>query len=49
MPTEEITIRKESFGSRINGLLAGEILEAIAAVETGIEVVLTLDQAIAVA
>ena len=48
MPIEEIKVRKQLFDRRVNGLLADEILEAIAAAETGGEVVLTLDQAIAV-
>ena len=49
MAIREIRLRKRSFDSRINGVLADEILEAIAAAETDGDVVLTLNQAIAVA
>ena len=49
MSIGEIRIRKELFDDRLNGFLAGEILEAIAVAETDREVVLTLDQAIALA
>ena len=49
MSIGDITIRKDLFDDRLNGFLTSEILEAIAVAETDREVVLTLDQAIAVA
>ena len=49
MPIDEIRVRKELFAGPTVGLLLDKIMEAIAASETDREVVLTLDQAIAVA
>lgn len=50
MPNEQIKIGKGHFvNSELAGLLTDDILKAIAAAETGNEVVLTVDQAIAVA